>query len=75
MDVRIGLVYSPRDLEVELADDTDVDSFRAQVDEAFAGDSVLWLTDKRGNRTAVHASKITYVQVGSGEHGRIGFGT
>ena len=76
MDVRIGLVYSARDLELELPDDTDVDALRSALGESLTGDAgVVWLTDKRGNQVGVAAGKITFVQIGgAGESGRIGFG-
>lgn len=76
MDVRIGLVYSPRELEVELPDDTDVETLRAEVDRVLTADSgVLWLTDRKGAGYAIPAGRVTFVQIGQGgEKGRIGFG-
>lgn len=76
MDVRIGLVYSPRELEVELPDDTDVAALQEEVERIVSsGTGTLWLTDKKGNRVALAGSKITFVQIGAGsEKGRIGFG-
>jgi hypothetical protein len=76
VDVRIGLVYSPRELEVELPDDSDVAALQADVDRLLADESAtLWLTDKKGNRVAVAGSKVTFVQIGAGSgKGRIGFG-
>jgi hypothetical protein len=76
VDVRIGLVYSPRELEVELPDDTDVAALRTEVDRALAtGEGVLWLTDRKGASFGVSGSKLTYVQIGAAaDKGRIGFG-
>jgi len=74
VDVRIGLVNGIRDLEIEVPDDTDLDAFKSEIDDALAGEKVLWIVDKRGNRIAVHAARVTYVQIGAGDHGRIGFG-
>lgn len=76
MELRIGLVDSVRDLEVELGDDTDVEALRKQVDELLGRvDGILWVTDKKGNQVAVSAPKVTYVVIGSAaEKGRIGFG-
>lgn len=75
MDVRIGLAYSARELEVELADDTDVAALKARIDDALAAGGALWLTDRKGNEIALPADKLTFVQIGSGsEKGRIGFG-
>jgi hypothetical protein len=77
VDVRIGLIYSPQPLEVELPDATDVDALKAEVAKVLADeDHVLWLTDKRGNQVAVVGSKVSYVALGSGsDKGRIGFGS
>jgi hypothetical protein len=77
VDVRIGLVYTPAPLEVELADDADVEALKAEVAGALADEgTVLWLTDKRGNQIAVNGAKVTYITIGSGaDKGRIGFGS
>ena len=76
MDVRIGLVDSVRDLEVELPEDTDVDALKAQVADLITRvDGTLWLTDRKGNQFAVAGPKVTFVAIGtSTEKGRIGFG-
>jgi hypothetical protein len=76
VDVRIGLAYSARELEVELPDDTDVADLKARIADALADDGgVLWLTDRKGNELALPSGKVTFIQVGSGsEKGRIGFG-
>jgi hypothetical protein len=76
VDVRIGLVYSARELELELADDTDVEALRAQVANVLGDDDgVLWLSDKKGNQVGVVGAKVTYVHIGAGsDKGRIGFG-
>ena len=76
MDVRIGLVYTARELEVELPDDTDPAALRAQVEEALSDDdNVLWLVDRKGASFGIAAGKVTFIQLGSGtDKGRIGFG-
>lgn len=76
MDVRIGLVYTARELEVELPDDTDAEALRKQVADALADtDQTIWLVDRRGASFGIPASKITFIQIGTGtDKGRIGFG-
>jgi len=76
MDLRIGVTQSPREVSLELADDTDVAALRAQVEAALTGAvDVLWVTDKKGRRTAVSAAKIAYIEIGSADTTRkIGFG-
>jgi hypothetical protein len=76
VDVRIGLVDSARDLEIELSDDADLEALQKEVGELLTRvDGVLWLTDKKGNQIAVSGPKVTFVALGTGgEKGRIGFG-
>lgn len=75
MDIRIGVTQAPRELTVDVADESS-DEVAAAVEAALSGATdVLWLTDKRGRRTAVPASKIAYVELGSADASRrIGFG-
>ena len=75
MDVRIGVTQSPRELSVELADDTDRDSLRSSIDAALSGQvSTLWLTDRRGQSVGVPVDKVAYVEVGGdSSERRVGF--
>jgi hypothetical protein len=77
VDVRIGVTQAPRELSLELPDDTDRDALKAQIDNVIsAGDSVLWLSDRRGRQVAVPVSKLAYVEVGPPDGDRrIGFGS
>ncbi|HET9542225.1 MAG TPA: DUF3107 domain-containing protein [Acidimicrobiales bacterium] len=75
MDVRIGVTYSPKELEVELGEKADPDKLKAEIDTALSGTGALWLTDRRGRQVAVPVDKVAYVEIGSPEDGhRIGFG-
>lgn len=76
MDVRIGIVQSPKELEVELGDDEDRDKVLGDIESALGGnDGVLWLTDRRGRRVAVPVAKVAYVEVGAPTaERRVGFG-
>jgi len=76
VDVRIGVTQAPRELNIELAEDTDRDELKARVEAALAGASdVLWMTDRRGKDVAIPASKIAYIELGSSDGDRrIGFG-
>jgi hypothetical protein len=75
VDVRIGLTQTPKELEVQLADDADADALRAEVDAVLASGSTLWLTDRKGRQVGVPSAKLAYVEIGSPEDGRrIGFG-
>lgn len=75
MEVRIGVVQSPKEIEVELPEGVDSDAITAQVETAVKDAGVLWLTDRRGRKVGVPAARIAYIEVASGsEERRVGFG-
>ena len=75
MDVRIGIIQAPRELDVELGDAESQDEVIARIEETIAaGEGVLWLTDKRGRRVGVPAGRIAYIEVGAPDGRRVGFG-
>ncbi len=74
MDVRIGVTYTAKELEVELPDGADAEQVKADVEAALGGGGVLWLTDKKGRQVGVPADKVAYVDLGSSaDSRRIGF--
>ena len=76
MDVRIGVTYSPKELDLDLGDDVDRDALKKSIEAALSDDDgVLWLSDKRGREVAIPSAKVAYVELGSPEdERRIGFG-
>ena len=71
MDVRIGVTYSPREIELQLADDVDRAALKTQVDDVLGSEGkVLWVTDRKGREVGVPSDKITYVELGSAEESR-----
>jgi hypothetical protein len=75
LDVRIGVTYTPKEIEVELSDDTDRDQLIATIEDAISAEGrVLWLTDRRGRRVGVPSTKLAYVEIGAdaGDR-RVGF--
>jgi Protein of unknown function (DUF3107) len=76
VDVRIGVTYSAKELDVEVPDGTGAEDLRKQIESALADDdNVLWLTDRKGRQVGVPTSKVAYVEIGSPhEERRIGFG-
>ena len=74
MEVRIGVVYTARELTVETDDSVDV--VTQSIESALAaGDSMFWLTDTKGRRVGVPTDKIAYVEVAADAGGRkVGFG-
>ncbi|HYX45067.1 MAG TPA: DUF3107 family protein [Acidimicrobiales bacterium] len=55
MQVRIGVVYSPKEIEVDVADEEGAD-LADQIEKTLGdGGPVLWLTDRRGRRVGFSA--------------------
>ena len=71
MEVKIGIQHSPRELVVET--DEKAESIEKLVAEAVASEGVLTLTDTKGRKVVVPASKIAYVEIGGGVAGTVGF--
>lgn len=76
MNVRIGMTYTPKELEVELGDDQDGDAVIQQVNDAIANSTpMVWLTDRKGRRVGIAAAKLAWIEVGpeSETARRVGF--
>ncbi|MGI8754414.1 MAG: DUF3107 domain-containing protein [Acidimicrobiales bacterium] len=75
MDVRIGVTYTAKELEVELGDEIDGDTLKADLAKALADGTPLWLTDRKGRQIGVPAEKVAWVEIGRPDADRrIGFG-
>jgi hypothetical protein len=75
MDIRIGIVQSMKEIDVDLPDDADRDKVMKEVEAALTSDTVLWLTDRKGRRVGVPAQRISYVELGTpGSERVVGFG-
>ena len=74
MEVKIGVIYTAKELVVESADEPD--AVRSVIDAALAqSEPVLWLTDEKGRQVGIPTDKIAYVEIGSDADARpIGFG-
>ncbi|HUZ43107.1 MAG TPA: DUF3107 domain-containing protein [Acidimicrobiales bacterium] len=74
--VRVGVTQVPREIEVELSDDTDRAALSKSIDQALGKpDGVLWLEDRRGRKVGLPSAKVAYVEIGApGEDRRVGFG-
>lgn len=75
MEVKIGVIYSPRELSVEL--EGKAEEIVAAVEAALGdGVPVLWLADRNGRRVGVPSEKVAYVEIGEEDAAkRVGFGT
>ncbi|MGH9155518.1 MAG: DUF3107 domain-containing protein [Acidimicrobiales bacterium] len=75
MEVRIGVIHTNKEIEVELPDDADLDKLAKQVEAAMEAEAgVLWLTDRRGRRVGVPSTRLAYVEIARDEERRVGFG-
>jgi hypothetical protein len=74
MEVRIGVVHTPKELALEL--DASLDEVKKSIEKALSDDDgVLWLTDSRGRVVGVPSERVAYVEIESdGETRRVGFG-
>ena len=76
MDVRIGVLHTPKEILVEMDSSVDREKLKTTIDDALAEESkVLWLTDKKGRDVAIPVSMVAYIEVSSATAERpIGFG-
>ncbi|MCL4433828.1 MAG: DUF3107 domain-containing protein [Actinobacteria bacterium] len=76
MDIRIGIIQSNKEIELELPDGIDRDKVLKDIEKALSGDDgVLTLSDKKNRQVIIPASKIAYIEMESASHERrVGFG-
>jgi Protein of unknown function (DUF3107) len=74
MEIRIGVIYTARELVVDVVDTPE--QVTKAVEDAIGGTSkMLWLTDKKGKQVGVPTDKIAFVEVASDAGDRtVGFG-
>lgn len=73
MEVTIGVQNLARELVVET--EQTAESVAAAVADALGGAPALELTDARGRRIIVPTASIGYVEIGTEEQRRVGFGS
>ena len=72
MEVKIGVLHTPREIAVESKQTPD--EVAALVSEALNSvDGQLALTDERGRRVIVPANLIAYVEIAQADVRRVGF--
>ena len=74
MEVRIGVIYTPKELAVEL--DGKADEVVSSLEDALKGGApVIWLTDKKGRRVGIPTDKVAYIEIAEEDQTkRVGFG-
>lgn len=74
MEIRIGVRNVAREVTLESAQTPD--QVRATIAEALTtGAPLVELEDEKGSRVLVPTSALGYVEIGSPEKSRVGFGT
>ncbi|GAB4588444.1 DUF3107 domain-containing protein [Nocardia sp. NPDC127526] len=72
MEVKIGISDSPRELIINSSQTPD--EVEALVTGALTGEAgVVALTDEKGRKYLIQASKVAYVEIGTPSSGRVGF--
>lgn len=71
MEVKIGVQHAPRELVVEVSEDAE--SVEAALAAAVAAEGVFALTDVKGRRVLIPADRISFVELGGGVAGMVGF--
>ena len=76
MEVRIGVLHSPKELSLELDGGSADDIVKTFEESLKADDGVLWLTDTKGRRVGVPADRVAYVEIETETDAkRVGFGS
>jgi hypothetical protein len=73
VEVKIGVTDSPRELVLN-STQTPAEVEQLVVDALGATSGVLSITDEKGRRFLVQATKIAYVEIGAADIRRVGFG-
>ena len=72
MEIKIGVVESPRELLV--TSDLSPDEVEALVSDALHNKApVLTLVDDKGRRYVIPSSRISYVEIGTADSRKVGF--
>ena len=72
MEIKIGIRHISREVTLETKES--VETIRTKVADAITNGSLLEITDDKGAITLVSGEQIGYVELGSEEKRRVGFG-
>ena len=72
MDVKIGVVYTAKELIIDV--DGSAEDVAKAVETAMGnGSGMLWLADSKGRRVGIPTEKLAYVEFGGEEGRKVGF--
>ncbi len=72
MEVKIGIQSVPREIVVETS--SSYEEVQQLLADAITDSAVFVLTDEKGGKVMVPGDKIAYLELGSPEPRRVGFG-
>ncbi|MFC2577228.1 MAG: DUF3107 domain-containing protein [Rothia dentocariosa] len=72
MEIKIGIRHISREVTLETKES--VETIRTKVADAITNGSLLEITDDKGAITLVPGEQIGYVELGSEDKRRVGFG-
>jgi len=76
VDVRIGIVQSMKEIEIEMPDSAIREELMKQFEEIAGADRILWLTDRKDRRYGIPGNRINYIEFGQpASERRVGFAT
>lgn len=78
MKVRFGFIETPREVIVELPEDTDLEKLKGSIESAIGTQKVrvLWVADRNGRIYGISPDNLAYVEIDpQGDDSRIGFGS
>lgn len=72
MEVKVGIQMAPRELVVETA--ASAKEIERALADALADGTLFVLNDSKGKTLLIPSAKIAYVELGTAEQRRVGFG-
>jgi hypothetical protein len=72
VEVKIGVVYAPRELVVET--EQSPEDVEKALSKALVDGGIFSLVDEKGHRVVVPVDKIAYLEVAKPDDRRVGFG-
>jgi Protein of unknown function (DUF3107) len=74
MEVRIGVLHTPKELSLDVEGSAD-DVVKVFDDALKSDDAIVWLTDEDGRRVGIPAERLAYVEIETADGSkRVGFG-
>ena len=72
MEVKIGVLYAPRELLVET--DTSPEDIEKALAKSIVDGGIFSLVDNKGSRVVVPVDKLAYLEIAEPDDRRVGFG-